>query len=179
MLLGRHQRSTWQHGRRWLEMAHVRTLDLLFVLCLLFSWSPVFMSDGSTSAVADLRRGGLPPPLFGVSFTKAKFTSKKVVLNKYKICLKMLEMAILETQIFKNFWESMPPDPPWKAHTFAVHGAPPPFESPESVPEVEELLCQLNAVMLYYIILHIVCVPGICHCNCCCMFYWEHQEFSC
>ena len=37
--------------------------------------------------------------------------SKKLVLNKYKICLKMLEIAILETQIFKNFGETMPLDP--------------------------------------------------------------------
>ena len=59
------------------------------------------------------------PPLFGFSsssFYKNKFTSKKlyVVLNEYKTCLKMLEMAILETHIFKTFWGSMPPDPPRK-----------------------------------------------------------------
>ena len=49
-----------------------------------------------------------PPPLFGFFpfFTKMKFTSKKfyVVLNEYEICLKMLEMAILETQIFEDSW---------------------------------------------------------------------------
>ena len=28
------------------------------------------------------------------------------------IGLKMQKMAILETQVFKNFWGSMPPDPP-------------------------------------------------------------------
>ena len=38
-------------------------------------------------------------------FTKTKFMSKKsyVVLNEYKIYIKMLEMAILETHIFKKF----------------------------------------------------------------------------
>ena len=50
--------------------------------------------------------GGLPP-----FFTKAKFSSKKLLLDEYEICLKMLEIAILETQIFKNFWGGMPPDP--------------------------------------------------------------------
>ena len=33
-------------------------------------------------------------------FTKMKLTSKKIALNMYKTRLKMLEMAILETQIF-------------------------------------------------------------------------------
>ena len=36
-------------------------------------------------------------------FAKAKFTSKTLILNEYEICLRMQEMAILETQIFKNF----------------------------------------------------------------------------
>ena len=31
--------------------------------------------------------------------------------DKQGIRLKMQEMAILETLIFKSFWESMPPDP--------------------------------------------------------------------
>ena len=59
-----------------------------------------------------------PPPLFEFFFfflfTKTKFTIKElyVVLNEYESCLKILEMAILETHIFKNFWRSMPPDPP-------------------------------------------------------------------
>ena len=45
----------------------------------------------------------------------------------------MLEMAILETQIFKNFWGSMPPEPPRKlAHLAKV--ASPPFESSGSTP---------------------------------------------
>ena len=38
--------------------------------------------------------GGLYSP-FGVIFTKAKFTSKKIVLNEYEIYLKMLDLAIL------------------------------------------------------------------------------------
>ena len=65
--------------------------------------------------------------------TKAKFMSKKLVLNEYEIGLKMLEMAILEIQIFKNFWGSMPPHPPGKFVPSALVGDPP-FESPGSVP---------------------------------------------
>ena len=41
----------------------------------------------------------------------------------------MLEMAILETQIFKNFGASMPPDPPIKLAPSALVDAPPPFEN--------------------------------------------------
>ena len=37
--------------------------------------------------------------------------SKKFALNEYQICLKMLEIEILETQIYKNFLGSMLPDP--------------------------------------------------------------------
>ena len=37
----------------------------------------------------------------------------------------MLEMAILETQIFKNFGASMPPDPPIKLAPSALVDAPP------------------------------------------------------
>ena len=55
------------------------------------------------------KEGGLLGLFF---FTKATFTSKKLVLNEYEICLKKLEMAILETQFFKNFRGCMPPDPP-------------------------------------------------------------------
>ena len=65
--------------------------------------------------------GGLCP-LFGVFFfTKAKVYN---VLNEYKICLKMLEIAILETPIIKNFWGACPqislesswcPPPLWKS----------------------------------------------------------------
>ena len=56
-------------------------------------------------SVADPRGlGGAVPPFL-------EFTSKKVVLNEYEIFLKMLEMAIIETQIFKTFWGSIPQDP--------------------------------------------------------------------
>ena len=40
---------------------------------------------------------------------KSEVYEQKLVLNEYEICLKMLEMAILETQIFKNFWGSVLP----------------------------------------------------------------------
>ena len=45
----------------------------------------------------------------------------------------MLETAILEIQIFKHFWGSMPPEP-WKARTFGTCGVPLLFESPGSTP---------------------------------------------
>ena len=71
---------------------------------------------------------GLYPPFLEFLFTKAKFTSKKVVLNEYEICLKMLEMAILETQIFKKFLGSMRQHPPEGSclQRSLVHPPPPP-----------------------------------------------------
>ena len=44
-------------------------------------------------------------------------------LNEYEICLRMQEMAILETQIFKNFWGAYH-RPPRKLAPSAVVGAP-------------------------------------------------------
>ena len=69
----------------------------------------------SIVSVADPSGGGgggwgAVTPLLEFFLTKAKFTSKKLVLNGYESCLKLLEVAILETRIFKNFWGSMPPD---------------------------------------------------------------------
>ena len=71
-------------------------------------------------------------------FTKTKFTSKKVVLNEYEICLKLLQMAILETQIFKNFWGSMPPNPPRKLTSSALVVIPS-FEGAESALDLLEI----------------------------------------
>ena len=60
------------------------------------------------SSVADPRGGTwgvcASPPLFGFFFLQKRSLLAKLVLNEHKICLKMLEMAILETQIFENFW---------------------------------------------------------------------------
>ena len=54
--------------------------------------------------------------------------SKKLVLNEYEICLKMLEMAILEDSIFqKNFWGSMTPDPHRKLTLLVLKVPPPPL----------------------------------------------------
>ena len=53
----------------------------------------------------------------------------QILLKECEICLKMLKMAILETQIFKICWGTMPPD-----CAFGIHCAPPPFESPGSTP---------------------------------------------
>ena len=43
----------------------------------------------------------MPPHLFWIFFffTEVKFTSKKLVLNEYKICLKLLEMAIFKKKL--------------------------------------------------------------------------------
>ena len=68
---------------------------------------------------------------YSSSFYKTdKFTSKKlyVVLNEYEICLKMLEMAILEPHIFKTFWGNMPQDPPRKLAPSALVVSPPPLK---------------------------------------------------
>ena len=48
----------------------------------------------------------------------------------------MLEMAILDIQIFKIFCGSMPPAPPRKLAPLALVGAPPPpsFQNPGSAP---------------------------------------------
>ena len=70
--------------------------------------------------------GGLCLSLFGVFLF---FTKKsRILLNEYKICLKMREMAILET------YESMPPDPPRKL-TPLVLVLPSLSECPGSTPD--------------------------------------------
>ena len=77
-----------------------------------------------------------PPPFFWsflIIFIKVRFKSKKLVLNEYEICFKMMEMANLETQIFKNFWGSMLTDPPRKLMPLVLMVLHPPFESPGSV----------------------------------------------
>ena len=61
------------------------------------------------------RGGGLGDPLFGV-FVVDFFTNKRQ------------EMAILETQMFKNFWGSMPPDHPRKLGPSVLMMPPPPLE---------------------------------------------------
>ena len=66
-----------------------------------------------------------------------------MVLNEYEICLKMLEMAILETQIFKNVWGSMHPDLLGKLARLCPL-PPPPLESPGSASEV--LACTVQAL---------------------------------
>ena len=77
----------------------------------------------------------LPHPLWIFFFTKAKFMSKKLILDENEIYYKMLEMAISETQIFINFGGDMPPDPLRKLAPLALVVPPPhPFESPGSAP---------------------------------------------
>ena len=97
-------------------------------------WTSHSLPISATYSVADPGGWGAcppPPPIWSFFlFTKAKFTSKKYsILNKYEICLKMLEMAILETEIFKNF--------PWKLAPLSLLVPPPPplpFERPRSAP---------------------------------------------
>ena len=86
-------------------------------------------------------------------FTKAKFTSKKLVLNEYEICLKILEMAILEIQIFKTFWKACP-QTPGKACAVGARNAshpppPPPFESPGSAPAKRILVLKQGTLLKY------------------------------
>ena len=82
---------------------------------------------------------GSPPPVFGCFFfAKTKFPSKELVLNEYKVCLKMLEMAILETFFYGStpisggtcpqtplenlcLWRSWCPPPLWKSWIPSVH----------------------------------------------------------
>ena len=47
----------------------------------------------------------------GFFFLQKRSLLAKLILNEYEICLKMLEMAILETQIFKHFWGACPQTP--------------------------------------------------------------------
>ena len=47
--------------------------------------------------------GGPVPPFLDFFFLQKRSLPAKLVLNEYESCLKMLEMAILETQIFKKF----------------------------------------------------------------------------
>ena len=68
--------------------------------------------------------GGLCPPFWDFFLQKRSLLAK-LVLNEHKICLKMLEMAIFETQIFKNFRGSMSPDPPRKLAPSSLVDAPP------------------------------------------------------
>ena len=83
-----------------------------------------------TDPLANCLPGGpvptTPPPTpldeFFFFFAKAEITRKKLVLKRYVICLKMLEMANSETQIFKDFWGSMTPDPSRKFAPSALHG---------------------------------------------------------
>ena len=50
-------------------------------------------------------------PFWFFFFYKSEVYQQKVVLNEYEICLKMLEMATSETQIFKNVWGACPQNP--------------------------------------------------------------------
>ena len=54
-------------------------------------------------------------------------------MKEQEVALKMLEMAILETHIFKIVCRSMPPDPPTKFVPMALV-VPPSFENPRSTP---------------------------------------------
>ena len=78
----------------------------------------------------------VPLPPFWIFFTKMNLTSIKLVSNEYEICLKVLEMAILhvETQIFKNFWGSMPHTPLESLQLQFSLPPPLPLESPGSTP---------------------------------------------
>ena len=66
-----------------------------------------------------------PPPSFRkFFFTKVKFCWQKLVLNEYKICLKVLEMALLDIQIFKSLSPLVEAPPPF------------PLQNPGSAPDI-------------------------------------------
>ena len=129
-----------------MKLVHAQRTRNVIVVVRVFWTKPTFSTSARASCTIEIislsanwalgsgskGEGGLgglshPPPLpFWIFFfTKAKFTSKTLVLNEYEICLKMLKMVILETKIFKSFWGSMPPGPP----TMLA-----PSESPGSAP---------------------------------------------
>ena len=62
----------------------------------------------------------------------------------------MLEMAILEIQLFKIFWGGMPPDPLRKLVPSALVGPPPPFENLASAPVPISVLNTLAALHSIY-----------------------------
>ena len=86
-----------------------------------------------------LIQGGLgacpSPPSFFVFFLffyRNEVYKQKVICKVFqtstKFCFKMLEMAILETHIFKNFWGGHAPDPPIKLVPLALIVPPPPLK---------------------------------------------------
>ena len=84
--------------------------------------------------------GGLYPPsiLDSFSFTKSKFTSKNIVINEYEVCLKMLQMTILETQILNICGGGCTAEPPRKLAPSAIimpSHPPQPLASPGSAPK--------------------------------------------
>ena len=83
--------------------------------------------------------GGLCPHPFWIFFKyKNEVYEQKNVLNVLnEICLKMLEMAIIETQIFKNIWGSISPDLPRKLAPSAF------VVTPSLLKVVDPPLCRL------------------------------------
>ena len=73
--------------------------------------------------------GGLCPLFWSFFFNKNEVYEQNLVLNEYEIYLKILEMAVLETQIFKNFWPHAP-RPHWKIYAFVARVALPPPPPP-------------------------------------------------
>ena len=90
----------------------------------------------------------MPPPFLDFFLQKRSLLAK-LVLKEHKICLKMLEMAILETQIFKNFCGSMPPDPPRKLAPSALVGAPPPLLQILDPPLLLHVICDVGVRCIF------------------------------
>ena len=74
---------------------------------------------------------GGPVPPFGIIFLQKRSLLTKLVLNEHKICLKMLEMATLETQIFKNSGRECS-QTPLESLRLRRSLVPPPFANPGS-----------------------------------------------
>ena len=104
------------HALIWCQIWSLKTQEIAIPGSLIFKIFSRGAFPGTQVANPRGRRADGPvlplPPLPPFFFPgKTKFTSKILVLNEYEICLKMMGMAILETQIFKNFLGGMPQTP--------------------------------------------------------------------
>ena len=87
------------------------------------------------------------------SFLQKRSLLTKISINEYEICLKILEMVILETQIFKIFGGACPHTPPGSLRLRRSLVPPPhPFQNPGSAPVPISVFNTLAA--LYSIFAH-------------------------
>ena len=117
------------------------------------------MFSGGSKGDGGMGLGGLcppppPPSLFRFCFYKSEVYYQKLVLNKYEICLKMLEKAILETRLFKKFSGGGCPHTSLESsHLRHSLVPPPPLENLGSTPDVCLLVLSEQTLMVtpYYL----------------------------